>query len=43
MYKLCCLLPAGDTDWMEHVEQVYGEGNSVKKHNYKVWLNDGVY
>ena len=22
---------------------VYGEVNSVKKHNYKIWLNDGVY
>jgi len=21
----------------------YGEVNSVKKHNYKIWLNDGVY
>jgi len=20
-----------------------GEVNSVKKHNYKIWLNDGVY
>jgi len=24
-------------------ENVYGEVNSVKKHNYKIWLNDGVY
>jgi len=23
--------------------QFYGEVNSVKKHNYKIWLNDGVY
>ena len=23
--------------------KLYGEVNSVKKHNYKVWLNDGVY
>ena len=22
---------------------IYGEVNSVKKHNYKLWLNDGVY
>jgi len=22
---------------------LYGEMNSVKKHNYKIWLNDGVY
>jgi len=22
---------------------VYGEVDSVKKHNYKIWLNDGVY
>ena len=22
---------------------VYGEVNSVKKHDYKIWLNDGVY
>jgi len=22
---------------------IYGEVNSVKKHNYKIWLNDGVY
>jgi len=22
---------------------VYGEVNSVKKRNYKIWLNDGVY
>jgi len=21
----------------------YGEVNSVKRHNYKIWLNDGVY
>jgi len=21
----------------------YGEANSVKKHNYKIWINDGVY
>jgi len=24
-------------------ESVYGEVNSVEKHNYKIWLNDGVY
>jgi len=24
-------------------ESLYGEVNSVKKHNYKIWLNDGVY
>jgi len=23
--------------------KLYGEVNSVKKHNYKLWLNDGVY
>jgi len=23
--------------------KLYGEMNSVKKHNYKIWLNDGVY
>ena len=23
--------------------KLYGEVNSVKKHNYKIWLNDGVY
>jgi len=23
--------------------KLYGEVNSVKKHNYKMWLNDGVY
>jgi len=23
--------------------QRYGEVNSVKKHNYNIWLNDGVY
>jgi len=23
--------------------RLYGEMNSVKKHNYKIWLNDGVY
>jgi len=22
---------------------LYGEVNSVKKHNYKLWVNDGVY
>jgi len=22
---------------------LYGEVNSVKKHNYKLWLNDGGY
>jgi len=22
--------------------KLYGEVNSVKKHNYKIWLNDGV-
>ena len=22
---------------------LYGEVNSVKNHNYKLWLNDGVY
>jgi len=22
---------------------LYGEVNSVKKDNYKIWLNDGVY
>jgi len=22
---------------------LYGEVNSVKKHNYKIWLNYGVY
>jgi len=22
---------------------LYGEVNSVTKHNYKIWLNDGVY
>jgi len=25
------------------VFKLYGEVNSVKKHNYKIWLNDGVY
>ena len=24
-------------------EGVYGKVNSVEKHNYKMWLNDGVY
>jgi len=24
-------------------QNLYGEVNSVKKHNYKIWLNDGVY
>ena len=23
--------------------RLYGEVNSVEKHNYKIWLNDGVY
>jgi len=23
--------------------ELYGEANSVKKHNYKIWLNDDVY
>jgi len=23
--------------------KLYGEVNSVKKHNYKIWLNGGVY
>ena len=23
--------------------KLYGEVNSLKKHNYKIWLNDGVY
>ena len=23
--------------------KLYGEVNSIKKHNYKIWLNDGVY
>jgi len=23
--------------------KLYGEVNSVKKHNYKIWPNDGVY
>ena len=23
--------------------KLYGEVNSVKKRNYKIWLNDGVY
>jgi len=26
----------------DHLE-LFGEVNSVKKHNYKIWLNDGVY
>jgi len=25
------------------VSFLYGEVNSVKKHNYEIWLNDGVY
>jgi len=25
------------------VFKLYGEVNSVEKHNYKIWLNDGVY
>ena len=25
------------------VFKLYGEVNSVKKQNYKIWLNDGVY
>ena len=25
------------------VFKLHGEVNSVKKHSYKVWLNDGVY
>jgi len=27
----------------ENIPISYGEVNSVKKHNYKIWLNDGVY
>ena len=23
--------------------KLYGKANSVKKHNYKLWLNDGIY
>jgi len=23
--------------------KLYSEVNSVKKHNYKIWLNDGIY
>jgi len=23
--------------------KLHGEVDSVKKHNYKIWLNDGVY
>jgi len=31
--------PRGDVE----NPRLYGEVNSVKKHNYKIWLNDGVY
>jgi len=31
--------PRGDVE----IAKLYGEVNSVKKHNYKIWLNDGVY
>ena len=27
----------------EPKSQLYSEVNSVKKHDYKIWLNDGVY
>jgi len=28
----------------QNVELLYGEVNAVKKkHNYKTWLNDGIY
>jgi len=27
----------------EYGNELYGEVNSVNKHNYKIWLNDGVY
>jgi len=29
--------------YTKNVWLLCGEVNSVKKHNYKIWLNDGVY
>jgi len=39
------MLPAGNLDESEVCHphcafKLYGEVNSVKKHNYKIWLND---
>jgi len=30
-------------NFSKHELMLYGDVNSVKKHNYKLWLNDGVY
>jgi len=37
--RYCC------TEWrrVNFTPELYGEVNSVKKHNYKIWLNDFVY
>jgi len=32
----------GRTKPTNTLDELYGEVNSVKKHNYKIWLNDGV-
>jgi len=52
MVRFICIGISSLVDRRVHISEVchppcafklYGEVNSVKKHNYKIWLNDGVY